>query len=228
MALISCKECNNQISSNAKKCPHCGVKVAQSGCLPALIVGGMVLGAIMSLSESPSDTKPSQYVTTTSKTTSQESKTFQTEPKIESTINIWQYHTPLDEVSGKFAKTAKLQSNNIVHLDFPYNGGTFATLVVRKHPRDGKNVFVVINKGQLNCQYNNCYISLRFDDGPVLKNFVTEPTDNSNLAFFLSKPNTIIKNIKNSKKMYIELTFFSQGIHTFEFNTESFDEQLVS
>ncbi|MGA1870140.1 MAG: hypothetical protein ACMUJM_16510 [bacterium] len=27
MALIRCKECNNEISDKADQCPHCGVKI---------------------------------------------------------------------------------------------------------------------------------------------------------------------------------------------------------
>lgn len=223
MSLAPCKECGKEISTKAEKCPHCGVKIANSGCLPALIIGGVVLGAIMSLSDSNKNTTPAETSTEKSDFTTSTAQSVQYP-----TINIWQYETPIDNVSGKYSKTAKLQSNNLAQLDFPYNGGTFATLVVRKHPRDGKNVFVAINKGQLSCQYDNCYIALRFDDGPVIKNYVSEPSDNSNLAYFLSKTNNIISKIKNSKKMYIELTFFSQGTHTFEFNTENFDDALVS
>ncbi|UYW02079.1 hypothetical protein K5I29_04040 [Flavobacterium agricola] len=34
MALIKCKECNNEVSSKAKNCPSCGVKIKKnSGCL---------------------------------------------------------------------------------------------------------------------------------------------------------------------------------------------------
>lgn len=48
MALINCKECNQEISSKAEKCPHCGVKLKKSGgcCLP-IIVGGIVLLIIL-------------------------------------------------------------------------------------------------------------------------------------------------------------------------------------
>jgi hypothetical protein len=44
MALINCIECNQEVSSKAEKCPHCGVKLKKSGgwCLP-IIVGGIVL-----------------------------------------------------------------------------------------------------------------------------------------------------------------------------------------
>lgn len=52
MALKECKECNLSISSKAKKCPHCGVKVIRAqdallscGCL--CLVAGMLLPLIL-------------------------------------------------------------------------------------------------------------------------------------------------------------------------------------
>jgi len=223
MSLKPCKECGKEISTKAENCPQCGVKVSSAGCFPSLIIGGVIFGALITLSNNNVTTnKPDIVALKTNE------EIAENQQAITSTVNIWQYNTPIDKVSGKYSKTAYIQSNNIVNLDFPYSGGTYATLIIRKHPRQGKDVFVTINKGQLNCQYNNCYISLRFDDGPVIKNYVTEPSDNSNLAYFLSKTNNIISKIKNSKKMYIELTFFSQGTHTFEFNTQNFDDALVS
>ena len=32
MALIKCAECGKEISSNAKPCPHCGIKVSNTTC----------------------------------------------------------------------------------------------------------------------------------------------------------------------------------------------------
>ena len=45
MALIKCKECNQEISDKAEKCPHCGVKLKKDGgcCLPIIIIGIIVL-----------------------------------------------------------------------------------------------------------------------------------------------------------------------------------------
>lgn len=45
MALIKCKECGNEVSTEAKTCPKCGARVRpSSGCLPALgyFAGGSV------------------------------------------------------------------------------------------------------------------------------------------------------------------------------------------
>lgn len=40
MAIIKCRECKNQVSSEAKICPHCGIKKPKPslGCLPLIIV----------------------------------------------------------------------------------------------------------------------------------------------------------------------------------------------
>jgi len=45
MSLKKCKECGQQISSEAKKCPHCGKPQSQSGA----IIGGVVLLAVVVL-----------------------------------------------------------------------------------------------------------------------------------------------------------------------------------
>lgn len=45
MAMIKCKECGNEISNKAEKCPHCGVKrQKQYGCLSSLLI--IVLGVV--------------------------------------------------------------------------------------------------------------------------------------------------------------------------------------
>jgi len=66
MALHACKECGQQISSDAKVCPHCGKKQGASkgmGCLGA-IAGLILLGVIGSLVEHKKkrDTSPAAPV----------------------------------------------------------------------------------------------------------------------------------------------------------------------
>ncbi|WP_452232035.1 hypothetical protein [Lacinutrix sp. MEBiC02595] len=48
MALMNCKECNQEISDKAEKCPHCGVKLKKSGngCLIFLIIGILLIIAV--------------------------------------------------------------------------------------------------------------------------------------------------------------------------------------
>jgi hypothetical protein len=55
MAMITCEECNKEISSTAKACPHCGAKVPHAKVWPwvvgvpiALFVAFMIFGAVLS------------------------------------------------------------------------------------------------------------------------------------------------------------------------------------
>lgn len=43
MALVRCKECGQQMSSSASKCPHCGKTVTQ----PLNVIGGIILGVLL-------------------------------------------------------------------------------------------------------------------------------------------------------------------------------------
>ena len=70
MALKECRECGQQVSSNAKNCPHCGTphptssmsKGAQGclGCLGIIVVLG-VIGSLLG-DPSPSSTSPSSAI----------------------------------------------------------------------------------------------------------------------------------------------------------------------
>lgn len=44
MAIINCKECDKGVSSKARKCPHCGVKLKKSGgCFTFILIGIVIL-----------------------------------------------------------------------------------------------------------------------------------------------------------------------------------------
>lgn len=44
MALINCKECGNQVSKKADKCPHCGIKLKSkgNGCLLSFLIAAVL------------------------------------------------------------------------------------------------------------------------------------------------------------------------------------------
>ena len=223
MALINCKECKKEISSSADRCPNCGVKNPANhiGCGASFLVIVLVLiliGLFATRSNNIPSNKTAESIETTEPTDS--IATIQPPPIAP---NKWQYETSTDDVSGKEISAAFLISNNSFELDFPYNGGTTSFITIRHHPRYGQDVIVQVNKGQLNCQYDNCYISVRFDDGNVQKYNVGKPADHSSEYFFISNKTRFLKNALLSKKMFVELTFYQQGSKTFEFNTENLD-----
>lgn len=223
MALINCKECHKEISDKAEICPHCGAKPYKpSGCF-VFIAGALVLFGLAGLT---SNSKNQNNTPNATDITSLQKPALEETPKEEiaaPTPNTWQYANYDDETSGKKTNTIYLISNNVEQLEFPHQGGTYATMHLRKHPRFGKDVFISTNNGQLHCEYNDCRVSVRFDNGEVTRYRATEPDDSSNTTFFFDNTKKMITSIQKSKKMYVELVFFSQGRKTFEFNTADLD-----
>lgn len=134
----------------------------------------------------------------------------------------WQTVESDDAVSGKKFVVTTARSLNMISLDPPYSGIQSAHLSARKHPRFGSGLFISVEKGQLHCEYNNCYISVRFDGGDVRRYAVSKPSDMSSTTWFIDDHKEFSSRLAKSKKTFVELQFFRQGAHTVEFLTEGF------
>lgn len=134
----------------------------------------------------------------------------------------WQTETNTDKMSGKNSVTRSARSVNSFNLSFPYQGQQHARLVVRKHPRWGLDVLVEIERGQLICDFDDCAINVRFDDGPIKSYRVNKPSDQSSQTFFIASTPAFLAQLAKAKKTFIELTFFQSSAHTVEFLTEGF------
>ncbi len=73
MALVKCKECGHEISSEAEKCPNCGKKPAKlSGCLIIVIIAvvGIIIAHLFgpSKNDTPTNSQPESNISSTSQT----------------------------------------------------------------------------------------------------------------------------------------------------------------
>jgi hypothetical protein len=94
MALITCKECKKQISSDAKSCPNCGKKRTSAGTMGcAVILGVGLLGFIVAMF---SGNNSSTSVTT--QPTSQ---------KVDSTTNLAESQKTVSEIETRLNDNAK-------------------------------------------------------------------------------------------------------------------------
>jgi hypothetical protein len=214
MSLIKCHECQHQVSTEAKVCPACGAKVRK----PIGVLGWIFAIAIgIAIYDISSTTSKRESIPDASTITP---RTEQTTPPLP-IKNTWVYSTEIDKLTSKEIKNAVIQSENRHELAFPYSGGTYATIQIRKHPRFGKDVIFIINKGQLLCDISDgCQVMIRFDEGEAVSIHANEPDDHSNTALFLSGYKGLVKSIKASKKMTVETVFFHEGNRSFEFNTD--------
>jgi hypothetical protein len=122
--------------------------------------------------------------------------------------------------------TASVSSEETVEFGFPYQGKQSATLVVRHGPGNASDVFMYLQKGQIECSaYSTlgCPVRLRFDSGkPELLNG-GPPDDHDSSFVFLPNPSYLIRRIASATKLRVEVTVYRQGTHVFTFDVAKLD-----
>jgi hypothetical protein len=91
-------------------------------------------------------------------------------------------------MTDKKSYFAECSSLNVVNFDFPYEGGSTLSIVVRKSPKFGRSVYLRISSGQFNVGIDGCTIRVRAD-GKRLKSFgCSEAADGSTDVIFIDTP----------------------------------------
>lgn len=149
-----------------------------------------------------------------------------------------EWHTSYknDEMRGTAQKFVQTESDNAVDFDFPYNGGSKMAIVLRSVKTELKSgqkpeslplteAVIIISKGQFSCSsYNDCHVSVKFDDGKIQKYSMTEAADGSADVIFFDNSASFIKKVKNHKRLILEADFFQAGSKQFKFDLTGLDE----
>lgn len=131
----------------------------------------------------------------------------------------WRYAEREDPMTGQVTRTASAASSNSHELGFPYQGGTAAKIVLRKHPRHGVDALVSVSRGQITCSsFRGCGVMVRFDEREPIKFKGVEPSDFDSTMVFVEPAAKFIKEAKRAKKAAVELEFFQEGTRVFLFD----------
>ncbi len=134
-------------------------------------------------------------------------------------LTNWMYQESVDEMRGETTYLAINKSLNTAELAFPYGAGVELNIVLRDDAKYGENVFFGVNKGQLFCSYQDCYISIKFDDGPVQKLATSEASGGRSESLFLEDGiNAFVEKLKESETVMIEVNFYDHGTEQFKFD----------
>lgn len=140
----------------------------------------------------------------------------------EKQLKTWNYSTDTDEMNDSKSRFASLVSDNTVNFDFPYQGGSSLSLIVRYMKKYGTDVYIKISSGQFICnEYqgtNN--VRVRFDDAAPIKFSTNEPSDGSSDMLFLNNAKKFIKLAKQAKTIKIEAPFYQEGNRIFTFTVD--------
>jgi RNA polymerase subunit RPABC4/transcription elongation factor Spt4 len=146
-------------------------------------------------------------------------KAGQTSKSVESPLSRWTYDTSRDEVRNAEIKTANLLSDNQIQLSAPYDGGTKAQILIRRHPEYGVDVMIKASPSQIICDsYDGCSIDINID-GKTQKLRMLKPADYDSELLFVSNGPSLVRKLKVSKKVVLELPFYSNGNGQFQFTT---------
>ncbi len=131
--------------------------------------------------------------------------------------STWAYAKTVDKMGNPVYK-ASVTSPNLLQFDFPYVGGSTATLTIRKRD-NSTNVYVEVSKGQFNRSFQVGSARIRFDNKPpVSYSLLAAENGRANIIFFDSEQK-LINQIKASRTMTLELEFAGQGKRQIEFRT---------
>lgn len=243
MALIKCKECGHEISKSATSCPNCGAKVKRTTLFTKFVAVLIAFVAISSyLGHHAADEASAQKVAReaaqrraeqarlaamTPEQKAEAKKKKEAEQRARQIAEQqrlglrWNYQEADDKMGRGKIKSAYVRSLNQVEFSFPYAGPQRATLVLRSHPKYGKDVMLNIDRGQFLCGIDGCSVQVRFGHGKPAEFNASGPSDQSTTTLFIVNYSQFVANLRKVKKVYIEAQFFQEGNKIFEFDVSN-------
>lgn len=139
----------------------------------------------------------------------------------------WRYDRSSDGMGRGEIKTARLQSANTVTFGSPYGGPQRAVLVLRAHPRYGRDVYVDLDRSQFLCRIDGCSVLVRFDDAAPVRYSATEPADHSSNTLFIRGYDRFVAAMMKAKRVRIEAAFYREGNRLLEFDLAGYDPYFL-
>ncbi|CAN5668013.1 hypothetical protein BH09BAC4_BH09BAC4_51200 [soil metagenome] len=132
-------------------------------------------------------------------------------------VTTWTYENKSDKIGGTVSR-ASVTSPDSLKFGFPYEAGSTATLTIRKRD-DNTTLFLRVSNGQFNRSFQGGNARIRFDSEPAATYTFSAAANGSANVIFFDDVQKLIRKIKASKKMVIDVEFYAQGTRQIEFKT---------
>jgi len=173
-----------------------------------VLIGLFILGFIANLTEN----KP---VKSTAFSTATDS-THATLP-VDKENTSWAYSDEYDKINSKKIFYAQTDAKELLHFDFPYSGGSTATICLRN--RNGKNdAILMVSKGQFIAGMDGQVLKVKFDQNPPVSIATSAANDGDPKVLFINSSGSFISKLKKAKTVVIEAEFFQSGLRQMEFD----------
>jgi hypothetical protein len=129
----------------------------------------------------------------------------------------WVYSRETEPMGRGVIEDATTKSMNAVELGWPY-GTQWASLTLRKHPKHGQQIVLIVEKGQFLCHVGECSTAIRFDGGKVQTFESGSASTGASNYIFLRSFGRFVGQVKKAKRMQVEVHFYQVGARVFEFD----------
>ena len=134
----------------------------------------------------------------------------------------WHYESSMDEMTDTKNVWASLKSDNYIEQEFPYEGDTYATIIIRYMKKYGTDVILEIDRGQIvgiDVNATN-FVSAKFDDAEPRKYYFDNAADMSTEQVFLRNAKDFINRCKSAKVIKVDIPMFQAGRPVFTFHVD--------
>lgn len=130
---------------------------------------------------------------------------------------VWKYNHTTDELDATSLSYATLISLNQLELDYPYQGGTMANMMLLN-----EEVYLMINKGQFNRSTAE-RIRVRFDNQEPTYYNIKSPDKLDPTTLTITNSSQFIDKLRKSDSLKIQVAFVGDGLKVFNFRTTDLD-----
>lgn len=133
--------------------------------------------------------------------------------------HTWVLSKTKDKMTGANGYSATIWSLNTIELPFPYENEQKLILTVGRGPQGNSYAALSIPRGQFSC--HQCDIRIRFDDGSPRLWTGNAPMESTNFLTITGE-RLFIEKLQNSKRVMIDVPFYSHGNAIIEFDSSGF------
>lgn len=133
--------------------------------------------------------------------------------------SCWAYNYVKDNIMNDTTKWALLVSKNQVEQEFPYEGGTYALVTLKKSDKYGKNAIITINQGVIYKAEEDC-IFVKFDSNEPIRYTFLSPSNGSKDKLLIRESNDFVQRIAKAENIKIELPLYENKKAVFVFHSK--------
>lgn len=132
-------------------------------------------------------------------------------------VKGWRYEKTMDKAGAPVYKAA-INATNQLQFDYPYSGGSTATLTIRQGTGEPQ-VYIDVTKGQFNRSFQEGKARIQTDDYPPVTYTLSAAANGRANIIFIDGAGPLIRQLKTARKLQVQIQFEGQPTRSIEFST---------